>query len=88
MKQDIKKKTLHRLKIIEGQIRGLQRMTEEEQYCVDIITQSLAIKKALTGVEQLVMENHLGTHVVDQMKSGKKEKAVKEILSIFKLSQP
>ena len=87
MKKDIQKKSLRRLKIIEGQIKGLQKMIEEEKYCVDIITQSLAVKKALSGVEDLVLENHLSTHVIDQIKSGQKDKAVDEILRVLKLSK-
>lgn len=87
MLQDIKKRSLRRLKIIEGQIRGLQRMVEQEKYCIDIINQSLAIKMALSGVEDLILENHLSTHVVEQMKSGKATRAAKEILEVYKLSK-
>ncbi len=87
MRVDIKKKAIRRLKILEGQIRGLQRMVDEEKYCIDIIHQSLAAKEALSGVEDLILENHLSTHVVDQMKAGKESKAVKEILAVHKLSK-
>ena len=87
MKKEIQKKTLRRLKIIEGQVRGLQKMIEEEKYCVDIITQSSAAKKALSGIENLILENHLSTHVVEQMRSGSKNKAIKEILDLYKLSK-
>jgi len=87
MKQDIKKKAMHRLKIAEGQVRGLQRMVEQEKYCIDIINQSLAVKEALSGVEDLILKNHLSTHVVEQMKSGKQAKAINEILSVYKLSK-
>jgi len=61
MKADIKHKAVRRLKIVEGQIRGLQSMVEKEEYCVDIITQSSAIKEALSGIENLILENHLST---------------------------
>ena len=87
MKQDIKKKAVRRLKIVEGQVRGLQRMVQEEKYCIDIINQSLAIKEALSSVEDLILENHLSTHVVEQMKSGKEAKAIREILSVYKMSK-
>lgn len=87
MKQDIKKKAIRRLKIVEGQVRGLQRMVAEEKYCIDIMNQSLAIKEALSGVEDLILKNHLSTHVVEQMKSGKESKAIKEILSVYRLSK-
>lgn len=87
MKQDTKNKALRRLKILEGQVRGLQRMVEQEAYCVDIITQASAVKEALSGIEDLVLENHLSTHVIEQMKSGKEKKAIEEILKVYKLAQ-
>ena len=87
MNKAIKNKTTRRLKIIAGQVRGLERMIEEDKYCVDIITQSLAVKEALSGVEDLILENHLETHVVEQIKSGRKSKAVSEILKIHRLSK-
>ncbi|HEX9721799.1 MAG TPA: metal-sensitive transcriptional regulator [Candidatus Paceibacterota bacterium] len=87
MKQDIKKKVVRRLKIIEGQVRGLERMVQDEKYCIDIINQSSAIKEALAGVEDLMLENHLSTHVIEQMRSGEEKKATKEILSVYKLAQ-
>ena len=87
MKQEIKQKVLRRLKIAEGQVRGLQKMVNEEKYCVDIINQSLAIKKALSGVEDFILQNHLETHVIEQIKSDKSSIAIKEILSVYKLSK-
>ena len=54
-----KKKLIRRLKIIEGQIRGLQEMIEKDVYCIDIITQTSAVKQALTAVEDVLMEGHL-----------------------------
>ncbi len=87
MKAKAKKRTLRRLSIIEGQLRGVRKMAEEERYCVDIITQVSAIKEALSGIEDLILENHLSTHVVDQMKRGQEAKAIAEILKIYKLAQ-
>jgi CsoR family transcriptional regulator, copper-sensing transcriptional repressor len=87
MRALIKKRAIKRLKILEGQIRGLQKMVEAEDYCIDIITQSQAAKQALSGVEDLVLENHLSTHVIDQMKSGKSQQAVEEIMKVYKVSK-
>lgn len=87
MRQDIKSKAIRRLKIIEGQIRGLQSMVEKEEYCIDIITQAAAVKASLSGVEDLVLENHLTTHVIHQIKHGKEAKATQEILKVYKLAQ-
>lgn len=87
MKQEFKKSALRRLRIIEGQVRGLQRMVNEEKYCVDIITQSEAVKTALAGVEDVILENHLSTHVREQMKAGQDSKAISEVVKIYKLAQ-
>lgn len=87
MRADIKRKASRRLKIIQGQLKGLAKMVDEEKYCVDIITQSSAIKEALSGVEDLVLENHLSTHVLQQIKGGKEQKAIDEILKVYKLAQ-
>lgn len=87
MRKDIQSKAIRRLKITEGQIRGLQKMVEDEKYCIDIITQVSAIKEALTGIENLVLENHLSTHVVHQMKHGSEKKAVDEILKVYMLKR-
>ncbi len=87
MNSTLKKKLNRRLKIIEGQIRGLQKMVNEDAYCVDVITQTSAIRNALSSVEDLMLENHLSTHVVEQMKGGKHKIAINEILAVYKLSK-
>ena len=87
MKADIKKKSLRRLSLIRGQLGGLIKMVDSERYCVDIITQTNAIKKALSGVEDLILENHLSTHVRQQMKGGKDKKAIEEVMKVYKLAQ-
>ena len=87
MKAEIKKKVLRRLSITQGQLKGLAKMVDDENYCVDIITQSSAIKEALSGVESLILENHLTTHVLHQIKTGKEKKATDEILKVYKLAQ-
>jgi DNA-binding FrmR family transcriptional regulator len=56
---------LKRLRRIEGQVRGLQRMVEEEQYCIDILTQVSAVTKGLQAVSMALLEDHLGHCVVD-----------------------
>lgn len=86
MRKNIKKSAIRRLKILEGQIRGLQKMVETEEYCIDIIRQSFAVKAALSSVEDLILKNHLSTHIVEHIKAGKESKAIKEILDVYKLS--
>ncbi len=83
----LKERAVRRLKIIQGQVRGLEEMVRAGKYCIDIIHQSLAIKKALSSLEDLILENHLATHAAEQIKSGRRDKAVKEIITIYKLSK-
>ena len=68
---------LKRLRRIEGQARGLQRMVEEEKYCIDILTQVSAMTKALQSVALGLMEDHLGHCVVDAAAKGGPEADVK-----------
>lgn len=75
------------MKIIEGQMRGLQDMVEKGKYCIDIITQTSAIKSALSRVEDIMLENHLSTCAADQIKAGNIEKAKKEILKVYQLKK-
>ncbi len=77
----------HRLKRIEGQVRGLHKMVDEKKYCIDIITQSSAIRNALASVEDLMLQNHLVEHVAHQMKHGKEKLAAEEILKVYKLKR-
>ena len=86
---DIKKRALHRSRILQGQLRGIEKMIENEEYCVDIITQSLAVQKSLRSLNKLLVENHLRTHVTDMFELGgdEREKAVAEMLAVFELQQ-
>lgn len=86
MHQDTEKLIL-RLKKIEGQVRGVQNMIENKKYCIDIITQTSAIKQALSNVEDILLERHLGHCVVNQIKSGKVDTAKNEILKVYKLKR-
>lgn len=76
-----------RLKRIEGQIKGLQKMVQEEKYCIDIITQTSAVRGALKAMEDSLLESHLSSCVVHQIKSGKEKKAVEEIIKVYKLKK-
>ena len=82
-----KTKLTRRLKIIEGQVRGLQEMIEKDVYCIDVITQTSAVKRALSSVEDSLMEDHLGTCLVNQIKKGKEKQATKEILKVYQLKR-
>ena len=84
---DIKKRALHRSRILQGQLRGVEKMIENEDYCVDIITQTLAIQKSLRSLNKLLVENHLRTHVSHMFEQGgtRRDAAVAELLTVFEL---
>lgn len=82
-----KKKITRRLKIIEGQIRGLQGMVEKDVYCIDVITQTSAVKQALSNIEDTLLEGHLENCVVDQIKYGDTKKSVAEVLKVYRLKR-
>ncbi|HET9994954.1 MAG TPA: metal-sensitive transcriptional regulator [Candidatus Acidoferrum sp.] len=69
----IKEANRHRLRRIEGQVRGLQKMVEEERYCTDIITQVASVQEALRGVARNLMKNHLHHCAAKALQSGKKQ---------------
>lgn len=86
MKND-KQKLIRHLKIVEGQIRGLQQMIASDTYCIDVITQTSAVKQSLSNIEDTLLESHIQHCVVDQIKSGATETATSEILKVYKLKR-
>ena len=89
MIEDIKKRSTHRAKILEGQFKALVKAIENEDYCMDILTQSLAIQKSLSSLNKLILENHIRTHITDMLGSGEESertKAVEELLRLYELN--
>jgi CsoR family transcriptional regulator, copper-sensing transcriptional repressor len=86
MIEETKRRALHRSRILQGQLKGLEKMIEKEEYCMDIITQSLAIQKSLSSLNKLILENHLRTHVNDMFTKGDVDKAVQELLGLYELT--
>ncbi len=82
--KNVKERTLHRLKISQGHLKKVISMVEEDAYCIDVIHQSQAVQNALKGVDQVILENHLRTCVVDHIKRGETKKTVDEIVKVFK----
>ncbi len=81
--EDAKENAQKRLNIIKGQIEGLQKMVENDEYCMDLLNQSLAIQNSLKSLDAVLFERHLKTHVMHQMQEAP-EKAIEEVLTLFK----
>ncbi|CAN5140093.1 hypothetical protein BH09PAT2_BH09PAT2_03560 [soil metagenome] len=79
-----KDRLLHRMKIIQGHMKKVMSMIEQDEYCIDIVHQSLALQKALKQIDMLIMEEHLRTCAVDQIQNGEAVKTIEELISIYK----
>ena len=80
---DVKEQAKKRINIIKGQLDGLQKLIEADEYCMDLLNQSLAIQNSLRSLDSVLFERHLTTHVSDQFKTEQK-KAVTELVALFK----
>ena len=81
---DHKKQLLTRLRRIEGQVRGIQNMVEEDRYCVDILVQIGAIQSALKNVGFVITERHIHHCVSDAVKQGEGKETIDELMSVLK----
>lgn len=87
MQVDNKKQVLNRLSRIEGQIRGLKKMVEEDTYCIDVITQAQAAKSAISSVEDSLLREHLLTCAVTQVKKNNSKKMVEEVMKVYQIAK-
>ncbi len=88
MTPDTRRQALRRMKIISGQLQALEKQIEEDRYCMDVLDLSLSIQKALRSLDGVVIEGHLRTHVVEQMNGGEVERAVSELLRLYRVQGP
>jgi DNA-binding FrmR family transcriptional regulator len=85
MRNEIKASSLKRLSRIEGQVRGLSRMVEDDRYCIDIVTQIAAVRAALRRVEEEVLRDHVGHCVEHAIASGNKteqRQKIEELMAV------
>ena len=81
--------TLRRLKTIEGHLRGVIRMVEQDEYCIDVIRQIQAVEAALNKVSSQILENHLNSCVITAIQGNdrkERERVLKEITEVFEMS--
>ncbi|MBZ8132589.1 metal-sensitive transcriptional regulator [Afifella sp. IM 167] len=84
--KDRKQAAIQRLARLEGQVRGVARMIEEDRYCIDILNQSLAIRSALSQVEILILQDHADACVDDAIRSqdpDAQRRKFKELMEVF-----
>ncbi|MFL4971844.1 MAG: metal-sensitive transcriptional regulator [Xanthobacteraceae bacterium] len=85
MRQEAKTSTLKRLQRIEGQVRGLARMVEEDRYCIDVVTQVSAVRAALRAVEEEILRDHAATCVEHAISSGNKAEQRRKVAELMEV---
>ena len=86
MLPEVKADTLKRLNYVDGHLSGIRRMVEEEKYCVDILKQTYAVRRAIEKLESILLEGHLQTCVVEGIKDGREQEMVEELKGLYILS--
>jgi len=79
-----KENILHRLKIARGHLQKVIEMVESDAYCIDVLTQSKAVQSALHKTDEVILEDHLSTCVVEHIQNGHTKQAVDEIMKVFR----
>ena len=85
--QAAKKDVLNRLASIEGHVKAIRKMVEDDQYCVDILKQSFAVERALQKFEAVLLDGHLHSCVPDGFKGGRDQEMIDELRQLFELSR-
>ncbi|HJO81052.1 MAG: metal-sensitive transcriptional regulator [SAR202 cluster bacterium] len=83
---DAKKDALKRLNYIDGHLNGVRKMVEEDKYCVDILKQTFAVRRAIQKLESVLLEGHLHSCVIDGVRDGREDQVLDELLELFSLS--
>jgi CsoR family transcriptional regulator, copper-sensing transcriptional repressor len=86
MKPDIQEQVQKRIRRISGQVAGIERMVEEDRYCVDVLLQVAAVRAALDGLGKLILRSHVETCVSEALVSGRssdRKEKIDEIMEVF-----
>lgn len=83
---DAKQNALKRLKYIEGHLGGVRRMIEQDSYCVDVLKQTFAVRRAIQKLESVLLEGHLHSCVIEGVKEGREEDVLGELLELYSLA--
>jgi len=81
-----KASVLKRLNYIEGHLGGIRKMVEEDKYCVDILRQTYAVRKAIEKLEAMILEDHLHGCVPEGIREGRENEVVEELVQLYNLA--
>jgi CsoR family transcriptional regulator, copper-sensing transcriptional repressor len=86
MQDERRRDVLKRLSYIEGHVAGIRKMVEEDKYCVDILRQTYAVRKALEKLESIVLEGHLQTCVPEGIKGDREGEVIEELVQLYNIA--
>jgi DNA-binding FrmR family transcriptional regulator len=86
MQPDNRTDILKRLAFIEGHLQGVRRMVEQDKYCVDVLKQTYAVRRAIEKMEGLMLDKHLHTCVVEGIKGGREDEVMGELVELYELA--
>jgi len=86
MQQDRQQEVLKRLSYIEGHVAGIRKMVEEDKYCIDLLRQTYAVRKAIEKLEAMILEGHLRTCVPEGIKGDREEAVVQELIQLYTIA--
>ena len=87
MLTEVKEAALKRLNYVDGHLAGIRRMVEEDKYCVDVLKQTYAVRRAIQKIEALILEGHLNTHVLEGVRDGREQEVLTELMDLYNLSE-
>lgn len=87
MESDVKLDCLKRLNYIEGHIKGIRKMVDEDKYCIEVLHQTYAVRKALKKLDSLLLEGHLRSCVPVGVREGREEQVLSELIDLYNLAE-
>ena len=86
MQESVRDDCLKRLSYIDGHLHGVQRMIQDDAYCVDVLKQSFAVRRALEKLEAIMLDGHLQTCVVEGIRDGRDQQVIGELVELYELA--
>ena len=83
---EAKQEALKRLSYVEGHLSGIRRMVERDTYCVDVLKQTFAVRRAIQKLESLLLEGHLHSCVIEGVRDGREDEVLGELLELYTLA--
>ncbi len=86
MRESVRDDCLKRLSYIDGHLHGVQRMIQDDAYCVDVLKQSFAVRRALEKLEAIILAGHLRTCAVEGIRDGRDQQVIGELVELYELA--